>query len=281
VTRILSARFDSGSIGFQRAVTAPAEDGKLRIVAQNGAINGETGKQVSGSRNGPDSSASGQTQPRNKKTSSDEGETFEIASSAWLLRRFGGESYPVARLVLIGSEAVTFHIDSAGRADYVEVESSQRGAASDRVSSASYWQVRMTADELEQRLSRSRMTVGKLRDLVPVVYGESNRVLELEVQGSRGTARLRGAQVRSVLGLKEALFAITRERNKEPVSTRDSSTSRAERDLGPSTYIFTGRGWGHGVGMCQTGAYGLAKEGFSYSAILKTYYSGITLKRLY
>jgi stage II sporulation protein D len=44
---------------------------------------------------------------------------------------------------------------------------------------------------------------------------------------------------------------------------------------------FYGRGWGHGVGMCQVGAYGMALEGATYEEILKKYYKGIDLKKLY
>jgi stage II sporulation protein D (peptidoglycan lytic transglycosylase) len=46
-------------------------------------------------------------------------------------------------------------------------------------------------------------------------------------------------------------------------------------------FVFTGRGWGHGVGLCQVGAYGLAKQGLSYAQILKAYYTGIELTKLY
>jgi stage II sporulation protein D len=46
-------------------------------------------------------------------------------------------------------------------------------------------------------------------------------------------------------------------------------------------FIFIGRGWGHGVGMCQVGAYGLAKQGWTSEQILKAYYSGIELTRMY
>jgi len=42
---------------------------------------------------------------------------------------------------------------------------------------------------------------------------------------------------------------------------------------------FLGRGWGHGVGLCQNGAYGLARAGRTFDAILTTYYQGITLAR--
>ena len=44
---------------------------------------------------------------------------------------------------------------------------------------------------------------------------------------------------------------------------------------------FTGRGWGHGVGMCQMGATGMAKEGASAGDILAHYYPGAALSRIY
>ena len=45
--------------------------------------------------------------------------------------------------------------------------------------------------------------------------------------------------------------------------------------------LFTGRGWGHGVGMCQYGAFGLAKMGVKYDAIIKHYYTGVDLTQAY
>ena len=52
------------------------------------------------------------------------------------------------------------------------------------------------------------------------------------------------------------------------------------RDLG-DRYEFRGRGWGHGVGMCQWGAKGMADAGFSATEILRHYYTGATIERLY
>jgi stage II sporulation protein D len=40
---------------------------------------------------------------------------------------------------------------------------------------------------------------------------------------------------------------------------------------------FYGRGWGHGVGLCQWGAYGMAQKSFDYKAILSHYYPGSKL----
>ena len=44
-------------------------------------------------------------------------------------------------------------------------------------------------------------------------------------------------------------------------------------------FVFTGKGWGHGVGLCQVGAFGMAQAGSSYEQILKHYYTGISLDR--
>ena len=49
----------------------------------------------------------------------------------------------------------------------------------------------------------------------------------------------------------------------------------------PEYFIFAGAGWGHGVGMCQTGAAGMAHEGYSYSEILNHYYPQAELTSIY
>jgi stage II sporulation protein D len=48
-----------------------------------------------------------------------------------------------------------------------------------------------------------------------------------------------------------------------------------------ASIAFTGRGWGHGVGMCQYGAYGLAKMGVKYDRIITHYYTGVDLTKAY
>ncbi len=46
-------------------------------------------------------------------------------------------------------------------------------------------------------------------------------------------------------------------------------------------FHFTGGGWGHGVGMCQIGATGMAEQGYDYRQILAHYYGGARVYRLY
>jgi stage II sporulation protein D len=45
--------------------------------------------------------------------------------------------------------------------------------------------------------------------------------------------------------------------------------------------VFKGNGYGHGVGMCQCGAIGLARQGVSFDNILEKYYVGAQVKKLY
>lgn len=197
-------------------------------------------------------------------TSTEQG--LEIEDNAWLFRSLGGESYWVNRLALIGGERITYHLNARRRIDFLEASPSERGASSDRFSSIAQWSQRFTREELERRLARSRVNVGKLTSIEPIAFSASHRVTEVEVTGEDGRARLRGRQIIGALGLRENLFVVDAEKD-----SRGDVTG----------FVFTGRGWGHGVGLCQTGAFGLAREGYSYTAILQKYYTGIKLQRMY
>ncbi len=122
-----------------------------------------------------------------------------------------------------------------------------------------HWNVRITREQLEQTL-RKYLPLHELVDIEPLRYGVSRRVIELRVKGRKRSFILRGLEVKSALGLKDSLFTL-------------------KHEYGPdgkiNAFDFTGRGWGHGVGLCQTGAYGLALLGEDYVSILKTYYSDV------
>jgi stage II sporulation protein D len=191
---------------------------------------------------------------------------LEISDGSWLFRSVAGESQQVERLMIIGGERITYHLNAKGQVDFLEASISDRSASSDRFSSVAQWQERISIDEMQQRLERAHIKVGRLERIEPVNFSSSSRVTEVELSGNQGSYRLRRPNIRSVLGLKEYLFVVDRE--------MDSNG----RVVG---FVFTGRGWGHGVGMCQIGAYGLAKDGYSYSEILQKYYTGIQLQKRY
>jgi stage II sporulation protein D len=104
--------------------------------------------------------------------------------------------------------------------------------------------------------------VGTVRDVVPRRLGVSGRVVELAVLGSESELVLTGLKVRWGLGLRENLFVVDRE--------VDPAGEVAH-------FVFTGKGWGHGVGLCQVGASGMAQAGSSYDQILKHYYTGVAV----
>jgi stage II sporulation protein D len=96
--------------------------------------------------------------------------------------------------------------------------------------------------------------------------GASERPIGTEIVGSSGRASVPALRLRTLLGLRDSLVSYDIERN------------AAGAVLGMT---FFGRGWGHGVGMCQVGAYGMALDGAAYDEILKKYYKGIELTKLY
>jgi stage II sporulation protein D len=190
----------------------------------------------------------------------------KISSDSFLFRQIGETVYPVRSVALVGGEAVVFHVSSAGAVDYLEVRPAPNGAAADRFSPFANWTTELSLGQAQARLGRFAGGIGALLDLRVISRGRSKRVTDLEVIGTSGTRQVLGGHIRSALGLREQLFVIEKKYD----------------DAGRVTgFAFLGRGWGHGVGMCQVGAYGLAKQGFTYEQILKAYYTGIELTRMY
>jgi stage II sporulation protein D len=191
---------------------------------------------------------------------------LKVNPDAFLFRHLGEWPYAVSSVALVGGEGVTYHLAPNGQIDFLEVKPSINGAAADRFSPFANWTKGLSVRQVQARLARAARGIGQVVDLRVVSRGASHRVTDLEIIGTSGTAHVRGGRIRSALGLREQLFVIDREYD---------DNGRVNE------FIFIGRGWGHGVGMCQVGAYGLAKQGWSSEQILKAYYSGIELTRMY
>ena len=95
--------------------------------------------------------------------------------------------------------------------------------------------------------------------------GVSGRVAALKVVGKDGRSEVvEGLPIRWMLGVPDTLFTLRRARH-------------GTRGWG---WQFEGRGLGHGVGMCQVGAYGMAQRGHDYREILAHYYRGSQLTEI-
>jgi stage II sporulation protein D len=129
------------------------------------------------------------------------------------------------------------------------------------------WTQELEVAELSRRVAEHYPKVGRVRALEPIERGVSGRILALRIRGAQGTAVARGdLHIRRLLGgLRSSLFTIE--------ALGDVTAPRA--------FAIRGAGFGHGVGMCQLGAIGMAERGMGHDAILKHYYPGSGIQRLY
>jgi len=142
------------------------------------------------------------------------------------------------------------------------MQGSTDGASFDRTSSFAGWTRSYRADELVASIGR-RNPIRQLLGLRSLSFDAAHRVMELEVTAEGGrTFVLRGLPIRWSLNLPDNLFVM--EKSTDPD--------------GVARYTFYGKGWGHGVGMCQVGAYGMAFRGFTFDKILKWYYTGVEIE---
>jgi len=119
-----------------------------------------------------------------------------------------------------------------------------------------------------QASDRGPQSFDRLRALAIAERAPSGRVLELVARTDAGTIALAKTEIRSALGPpRSTLFYL------EPLYA-----SEAQQAL--TGYAFVGGGFGHGVGLSQTGAQALARQGWSAERILAFYYTRTQLRRL-
>ena len=188
---------------------------------------------------------------------------FALAPDALVYQRIGDERLAQTSGSWIGGELVDFRAEN-GTIPMLVYRINFANPAADRYSRLALWQVHKTAAELDAAF-RS-LAIGEFTDLRVLERGLSERAIRTEVVGSRGRRTVAALRIRTLLGLRDSLFTYDIERNARGAV------------LGA---MFYGRGWGHGVGMCQVGAYGMALDGATYEEILRKYYKGIEVKRLY
>jgi stage II sporulation protein D len=208
----------------------------IRLGQLSGRVQAITGRLVPGPR-GPALAAEGASAPRDLG-----------ALTAVLERR--GERWRVARLrAPAGSPATLWCVEEL--CPVLEVEAL---AQADAGSSWGWWVRELSLDEISQRLGLKGVT-----RIEVMRRGVSGRALAVRVGAGAETCELGGLAFRRALDLPDTLFVVL-----------------AARKEGRDAIRFLGRGWGHGVGMCQNGAYGLARGGADYHEILSTYYTGVT-----
>lgn len=133
------------------------------------------------------------------------------------------------------------------------------------------WEVNITQEKITNAVEKyTGQYLGSIIDLIPVKRGVSGRISTLKIIGTENTVILnRELKIRKALSaetLWSSCFYVIKKTNGNNI---------------PFGFIIKGAGFGHGVGMCQTGAAGMALNGHNYKKILKHYYKNTKLKRLY
>ena len=193
------------------------------------------------------------------------GETsqFALPDGIPIFRRLGDRYQEYASVPIMLGDRATVISAPDKRVVAMIVTANYDGAAFDRTSSFSNWTRSYRADELVPSINR-RNPIQQLIDIRPLVIDASKRIAELEVTAEGGRKFvLRGLPVRWSLNVPDNLFVYDK--------TKDPD--------GVDRYTFYGKGWGHGVGMCQVGAYGMAFRGWTFDRILKNFYTGVEITR--
>ena len=128
-----------------------------------------------------------------------------------------------------------------------------------------HWTVDYTSQQLSELISRKlKDDFGEIVSLIPVARGKSGRIWKLRIEGTK-----KSMTIGKELEIRRAL------------SETHLYSSAFDVEKTATGFRLTGRGWGHGVGLCQIGAAVMGEQGHSYDDILLFYYRNAEIQRIY
>jgi stage II sporulation protein D len=125
------------------------------------------------------------------------------------------------------------------------------------------WKFTVQKGEIAASIGRAGHNVSVVHDIRPVGRSVDGRAKTVRIVHSKGQLSLKATKFRHIMGtgkLRSTFF--------------DAKVSGNE-------VVFSGNGWGHGVGLCQWGTKGMASAGYTAEFILNHYYPGAKLAKIY
>ncbi len=125
------------------------------------------------------------------------------------------------------------------------------------------WHCVLTLSEIKEKLNNAGNKISRINDIEILSRDNSGRVLDLKVISDKKEKKISAKDFRNIIGpniIRSTNFTVK-------VIDGDS--------------VFEGFGWGHGVGLCQWGAYFMAKDNYKYDQILEYYYPGSKISTAY
>lgn len=191
-----------------------------------------------------------------------EDKVYALPANVATFRPQGSDLYSSALAMVPGDHMTLFWQGDRIVAATQEIDLD--GVAFDRSSPYSSWTRYRTDSQLRAQVNTRFPGLG-FQSFEILERGESGRVGKIRIHGDGDQqADVEGLAVRWTLDVPDTLFTAKRLEPKD-------------REAG---WLFTGKGFGHGVGMCQVGSYGMAQRGHTYREILTHYYTGVELGRV-
>ena len=127
------------------------------------------------------------------------------------------------------------------------------------------WTVEYSTEELSRLVNEKlKDDFGTIQDLIPLERGKSGRIWKLKIVGTKKT------------------FTIGKELEiRRALSESHLYSSAFDVEKTANGFRLHGKGWGHGVGLCQIGAAVMGQQGYRYDEILLHYYRGAEIKKIY
>ncbi|KAB3527679.1 SpoIID/LytB domain-containing protein [Alkaliphilus serpentinus] len=174
----------------------------------------------------------------------------------------------------------------------------------------STWSKNMTMDEIKSALLKNNIDIGDILSIEVTSRSKNGRILTMVVKGTKGEEVLEKQKSRTIFGLRSSWFEVIQEGGstamvmaaegnptsmslqgknllsasglKKIETTTKITVSNGETNKEfhgtANSFVFNGKGYGHGLGMSQYGAMTMAELSFSYKEILLHYYTGIKVE---
>jgi len=121
------------------------------------------------------------------------------------------------------------------------------------------WHAVLSLDEVKDKIASPDYKIKNIKDIVILARDKSGRIINLKIITDEKEKEILAKDFRNLLG-------------PNIIRSTNFNISIVNHDV-----VFEGLGWGHGVGMCQWGAYFMAKQGYKFDEILRYYYPGSVL----
>ncbi|MDP4180238.1 MAG: SpoIID/LytB domain-containing protein [Bacillota bacterium] len=172
------------------------------------------------------------------------------------------------------------------------------------------WETTLTSSKIKEIMLGRGYDLGDMKGITVTKTSDAGRVTELVISGTKSQRTYKLDGCRTVFGFDSQWYVVTSDAQisikkgdntvtKTMLGTKKVMTAKGVKDLTvtngsitvigangvkktvaavPTSYKFTGKGWGHAVGMSQEGAIGMAKAGFKYDQILQHYFQGTVIE---